>query len=207
MKKFFKWVGILFLVAIGVQIIKGSQQNTSTPNTTITSNTQTEETPAKPIIPIPIDEAKFIRSIQKAQEANKVAENDMQKGGARAVREKELCSLLAQLSISDWVGDVYSVSSNSDGKGVLEVTIATDVYVMTWNNSFSDVFHHTLIDPSSALFGKASQLKEGQKIKFSGSFFRDSDDTIGCLSESSLTLDGKLAEPEFVFRFSDVSPI
>ena len=207
MKKFFKGIGALFLIAIVVQVMKDPHKNTSSSTTTTTSDAQTEATPTKPTTPLPDDEAKFIQSIQKGQEANKAAANDMQKGGARAAREKELCSLLTLLSISDWVGDVYSVSSNTDGKGVLAVTIAPDVYVKTWNNSLSDYTDGTLIDPSSALFGKASQLKEGQKIKFSGSLFRERGDAIGCLRESSLTLEGKLSEPEFVFRFSDVSPM
>ena len=207
MKKFLKWMGGLFLLALIVQGIKASQEDKSTSSQISTSTVQIGVAPPKPTIPIPDDQTKFVQTVQKAQEANKVATNDMQKGGARAAREKELCALLSMPSIANWVGDVYSISSNSDGKGVLEVTIGPDVYVKTWNNAISDALHSTMIDPGTSLFDRASQLKEGQKIKFSGSFVRDTGDSIGCFYESSLTLDGKLSEPEFIFRFSDVSPL
>lgn len=204
MKKFLKWMGGLFLLALIVQGIKASQEDKPTSSQTSTSTVPIAEAPT---IPIPDEQTKFVQTVQKAQEANKVATNDMQKGGARAAREKELCALLSMPSISNWVGDVYGISSNSDGKGVLEVTIGPDVYVKTWNNAISDALHSTMIDPGISLFDKVSQLKEGQKIKFSGSFVRDTGDSIGCFYESSLTLDGKLSEPEFIFRFSDVSPL
>lgn len=45
-------------------------------------------------------------------------------------------------------------------------------------------------------------MKPGQKVIFSGRFFQGSDSD--CLSESSLTLRGKLRQPEFIFRFADL---
>jgi hypothetical protein len=121
-------------------------------------------------------------------------------------REKTLLRL-RQLGCDKRVGDIYSLSSNSDGLGVLMVAVAPGVYINTWNNAVSDVVHNTLIQPSSPLFAKASQLKEGQKVRFSGTFFNEVDGSVGCLAESSLTLDGKISEPEFIFRFADVSAL
>jgi hypothetical protein len=55
---------------------------------------------------------------------------------------------------------------------------------------------------------KVSALKKGQAVRFSGKFFRSKDeDGAECLEESSLTLEGKLSKPEFIFRFTDVNPI
>jgi hypothetical protein len=45
-------------------------------------------------------------------------------------------------------------------------------------------------------------MKIGDKARFSGEFFEDRDD---CFKEGSLTFDGSLREPEFIFRFSDLS--
>jgi hypothetical protein len=45
-------------------------------------------------------------------------------------------------------------------------------------------------------------MKRGQKVIFSGRFFQGTDGD--CLGESSLTLRGKVKEPEFIFRFSEV---
>jgi hypothetical protein len=46
-------------------------------------------------------------------------------------------------------------------------------------------------------------MKTGQLVKFSGTFLPSSDND--CLNESSLTLDGKLESPEFIFRFLHLS--
>lgn len=145
MKKFLKWMGGLFLLALVVQGIKASQEDKSTSSGTSTSTVKISGTSPKLTVPIPDDQAKFVQTVQRAQEANKVATNDMQKGGARAAREKELCSMFSMPGIANWVGEVYSISSNSEGKGVLEVTIGPDVYVKTWNNAISDVLHRTRV--------------------------------------------------------------
>jgi hypothetical protein len=201
LKKLLKIVGVLFLLGVAANALKGFDGS-------ITAKKSGGQTTAKvAAVPLPDDQAAFVQIVQTAQKTSGSAENDMQKGGVRANREKQLCASLPALAVIEWVGDVYEVSSNSDGKGVLTLTVAAGVYVKTWNNDVSDVMHNTLIDPSSALFGQASQLKEGQKVKFSGTFFRESDASIGCLAESSLTLDGKLSEPEFIFKFSDIGPL
>jgi hypothetical protein len=75
--------------------------------------------------------------------------------------------------------------------------------VQTWNNALSDIEDDTLIDPKSALFAKASALSVGQEVTFSGAFRPYTTD---CIREGSLTLSGSITEPEFIFRFSDVSP-
>jgi hypothetical protein len=204
MKKFFKIIGALFILGVVASAIKG--HNGNSPNSGSSKGLdQSNVAQVTPAIQLPNDEAQFIGIVQKAQQANQSTENDLQKGGVRATREKELCSVLSSLNVSNWVGEIYELTSNTDGKGVLAIKIASDTYVQTWNNSLSDITDNTLIDPNSPLFTKAAKLKAGQTVKFSGSFFRSSDDSIGCLSESSLTLDGKLSAPEFVFRFSDIT--
>jgi hypothetical protein len=45
-------------------------------------------------------------------------------------------------------------------------------------------------------------LQNGQTVRFSGQFFRDDTD---CIRETSLTMSGSMREPEFLFRFSDIS--
>lgn len=154
---------------------------------------------------MPVEQRLFLHAVFTAQLAVMDAKNDMQKGGARAAREKAICERLPNLQASNWIGTVYRVTSNSAGKGVLELLIAPDVYVKTWNNAFSDAFDHTLIEPGTAVFNGASQLEKGQLIAFSGQFVADTTGS-GCVRESSLTLDGKLREPEFIFRFQGVAP-
>ena len=47
-------------------------------------------------------------------------------------------------------------------------------------------------------------LKEGDRIRFSGTFFRDNEQG---LQEKSLTFDGQMNTPNFVFRFSSISAL
>ncbi|MDE1891307.1 MAG: hypothetical protein KGI13_02250 [Betaproteobacteria bacterium] len=155
----------------------------------------------KPTIQLPNDEKKFINIVSKAQQDAENANNDMQRGGIFSRRNEALCNLLQDLNISDWIGTVKNLGANSDGKGVLEIELARNISLKTWNNSFSDLDYHTLIDPNEKLFKTASNLIVGQKIALSGNFFRDND---SCLLEGSLTLQGKLSDPEFIFKYSAV---
>lgn len=154
---------------------------------------------------MPTDESTFISIVTAAQQGNQDAANDMQRGGVKAQREQQLCKSMRSLQASNWIGRIKEIDANSEGKGVLSVEVAKNIIVTTWNNSLSDLLHETLIEPGSPVFNVASELKKGQQVRFSGYFFRGEDGD--CLFESSLTLRGKLREPEFIFRFSEISPI
>lgn len=150
----------------------------------------------------PNDQKSFIEIVQTAQSAAQNAKNDMQKGAAKADRDKQICALLSSAEVKNWTGTLSKIDSNSDGKGVLEITIAKDIVVKTWNNALSDFQDNTLLEPSSDLFRKASNFNKGDKVSFSGYFIRYADD---CIRESSLTLDGKIKKPEYIFKFEEVS--
>jgi hypothetical protein len=152
---------------------------------------------------LPATEATLIQIVAKSQQDSRSAENDMQKGGIKNKRDRNICSLMTSLAVSNWVGKIKSIGANSDGKGTLELEIADDIILKTWNNDLSDSADKTLIDPNGQLFATASSLKVGQTIHFSGTFFPGSDGE--CIQEGSITLSGKLREPEFIFRFSSIS--
>jgi uncharacterized protein YecT (DUF1311 family) len=88
-------------------------------------------------------------------------------------------------------------------KGVLSVSIAPDILVKTWNNDLSDLIDRTLIQPGTPLFEAASSMAAGQYVTFSGLLYRGSDGD--CVKEASLTLKGKVTEPEFIFRFDKLA--
>ena len=141
-------------------------------------------------------EEMFISVVQEATQRYKSAENDMAKGGVRAWRKEAICRLLPSLAVDSWNGEIYSLSSNSEGKGVVEIMIAPNIYMKTWNNSLSDSHDHTLIDPNSRVFQVLSGMKKGDHIRFSGSFSPSEAD---CVGEPSLTQNGSMSEPEFIF--------
>ncbi len=153
---------------------------------------------------LPAAEAQFIDIVSTAQHKSSQAENDMQRGGIKATRDDGVCRVLASNSFKaeDWVGTVAKIDSNSDGKGVMAISLSHGVTVATWNNEFSDISDNTLIQPRTDLFRTASLLKVGQAVAFTGRFIPDNEN---CIEESSMTLSGKLDDPDFIFRFSSVA--
>lgn len=153
---------------------------------------------------MPEDQRQFIAAIEKGRTVYANAGNEMAKGAARPLRAKDICSALPRMTVKDWVGQISSLSSNSEGKGVLSIQIAKGVEVKTWNNALSDIGDKTLIDARSPVFDKVLTLKENQRVIFSGSFIKNPTD---CVRESSMTLSGSIEEPEFIFKFSDLKPV
>jgi hypothetical protein len=150
-------------------------------------------------------ETLLIAAVERARAAYAAGANDMGKGAARPARAKEICAVLNDdLHVSKWHGNVETLSSNSDGLGVLSSQIAEGISIKTWNNALSDIEGKTLIDPDSAVFKQAVALKIDQKVIFAGQFIPSPTD---CIREGSLTLEGSLTKPEFIFRFSNIAPV
>jgi len=150
----------------------------------------------------PADEVEFIRIISSAQQQATDAKNDMQKGGIKAERDKAICQAMQSLAAQNWTGRISKITANSDGKGVLEIEIAKDIFIKTWNNALSDIGDQTLLDPSSPIFLAASAMEKGSPVSIKGTFLRDSND---CIKEGSMRLSGKLSDPEFLFRFDSIA--
>ena len=152
-----------------------------------------------------VNQKRFMQIVQEAQSASRSASNDMQRGGVKARRDKAICEMVSNaggLKITNWSGRIINLSANGDGKGILEVEIAPGISVKTWNNSLSDTFHKTLISPGSKLFEKASAMHVGQFVQFSGTFHSGSGTE--CVYEASISLIGKISQPEFIMTFSDI---
>ena len=126
----------------------------------------------------------------------------MKRGAELAKRNKRLCTIVKDGGkVKGWTGKISSLDANSDGLGVVEIEIAEDVHVSTWNNALSDYADHTLIQPGR-LLDRFLKMKEGQLVTFDGRFVSSE----SCVNDSRLTLSGKLEDPDFVFRFSAASP-
>lgn len=157
--------------------------------------------------PMPENQQKFVEIMATIRQLAAKATNDMQRGGYLAQRNRLLCSLLKNMRITDWTGKVYEVGANGDGKGILQVEVAPDVYVRTSNNFISDMFDHTMIEPTSPVFQQAAALSEGQEVIFSGRFLPDPVKASGaCQQETSLTLSGKLNDPAYLLYFDAIRP-
>lgn len=197
-KKWWFWL-IVILIFIGM-IGSGDGSKSSS------SSSAPEEVKLDPIDEKrPQIQAKFIEAVSAAQKKSKDADNDMQRGSAKSERDKNVCALIKSMKVKDWTGTITKITSNSDGKGVIEVEIAKNITVKTWNNALSDIGDDTLIEPGTKFFDFVASLKKGTQIQFSGNFFRGNSGD--CLKESSMSLRGKLEDPEFIFRFSEIGTI
>ena len=192
-----KWWFYVTVIIVIISIVRDGKKSSSSSLQSDSSGKSPKA--AAPNMQLPLEEQKFVDIVQKAQKDASKASNDMAKGGILAIRSKNLKEL--ETSVQNWFGRVVKIGSNSDGKGVLSIEVASDVTICTWNNALSDIGDKTLIEPGSDLFNTAAALRKGQKVKFSGSFI--SDDETG-FSEQSLSLDGKIKDPEFTFKFSSI---
>jgi len=154
---------------------------------------------------LPEAQKKFLEAVDKARTDYGNAANEMAKGGARPARAKAVCAAIKPGAVvKDWIGEVTKLTTNGDGKGVLAISIGKDVSIATWNNAISDTGSNTLIEHDDPLFAKAAALKKKAVVKVSGRFFPKKTD---CVEEKSMTLNGSMTDPEYVFRFSDVTPL
>jgi hypothetical protein len=151
---------------------------------------------------MPGDESRMIDIVQRAHGAYSAAgSNELKAGSARPARAKELCALIKNTNVRDWIGVLSTLTTNNDGRGVIGVTLADDIEVKTWNNAVSDSIDQTLLDPDSSLYRAALELKKGTVVTFSGQFRQSAED---CLREASMTMAGSMTSPAFIFRFSSI---
>ena len=152
----------------------------------------------------PGNEVAFVEAAQAARSSYQHASTDFQKGATRPERKQAICSVMRSMRVNDWIGKVSTLSTNGDGKGVLGIEVGPEIYVKTWNNAISDIGSNTLVEPGSDVFSTMGTLKKSELVKFSGSFFSSATD---CVQEMSVTLNGSMTSPEFVFRFSKIESL
>jgi aspartyl protease family protein len=150
----------------------------------------------------PSDQTRFTSAVVSARTSYERAPNELAAGGIRSGRQQAICNIVINQSASDWVGKITKLTSNGDGKGVISISLALNVEVSTWNNSFSDLGDRTLIDPTSSLFKALATMKVGDPVKFSGRFSSSSTD---CVGEQSVTLQGSMTDPVFTMRFTSIT--
>lgn len=150
----------------------------------------------------PADQADFIARVEAARNEIESASTDLQESAALRQRDRDLAALLGSgLAVEGWVGTISEVGANGEGKAYVEVEIASNTRVGTWNNAFSDVFDNTLIAEDSPMFDNLLELEEGDQVVFSGSFFRGSDTA---LEGKNVTETFYGYDPKFLFTFTSI---
>jgi hypothetical protein len=149
----------------------------------------------------PQSQADFVSLIEKAREDLDAAETDLQESVIVRGRDKALCGVLSNRTANKWVGEIKDVGANGEGKAYLEIEIANDVRVKTWNNALSDISDNTLIPTSSKFFDRLVAMKKGDLVYWSAKFLSESN---SCLKGANLTEYFYGKDPKFIVDFKDV---
>lgn len=156
----------------------------------------------------PENQARFTELVDQARRSYTAAPHELAKTQIRAARAQQLCATIfprdASLSVTGWVGIIEKITSTGNGAGGLSVRISRDMHVRTHVEGVGDIGYATLIQPKTVLYEKLMAARNNQPVQFSGNFFKGSRD---CIREASLTENGSMTEPEFIFKFSDIGHI
>jgi hypothetical protein len=148
----------------------------------------------------PRAEREFISIVTDGFVSFDKADTDLQQSEVIRKRNKKICNDIGTRA-DDWTGVVTGVGANGEGKAWVEIEVAPNVRVQTWNNALSDAIDDTLISPGSSMFDNLVAMKEGATVRFSGEFVRDDD---ACVQTTNVTQYFSGVDPQFLLRFSAV---
>ena len=197
------WIGIVFVSLIMIGVINAPDNKN--PPSESNAKAPTPQTKSQSLEShMPEDQLRFIGVVTEYVSGFKAAKNELQQSAMRDQRKEGILSTLGGYSVSSWVGTINQLETNTEGKAILSVRISPDIEIKTWNNALSDMASNTLIEKGTPVFSSLFNLSSGQRVKFSGSFFPSETDFI---EETSMTIDGSMRDPEFLFKFKFVTPI
>jgi hypothetical protein len=198
-----RWVGIIFFGLIIIGII--NSPDTEKTSTQSEANTQAPQKAKQTLeSQTPEDQLRFVKVVTDSVSGYRGAKNELQQSILRDQRKAEISAALRRYTVNSWVGTINQLETNTDGKAILSVRISPDIIVKTWNNSLSDINSNTLIEKNTLIYSSLLNLSTGQRVKFTGSFFPSETDFI---EETSLSIDGSMRNPEFLFSFKSLIPI
>ncbi len=175
------WLKIVIVIlAIGVfngvtaNLSKSQPSESSSQTSTATGVSSSEAQSVPAVDNRPDDQKQFEEICSQYRTEYDKASNEIQQSVARNGRKNALQQLGIKY-IEDWIGTLDNLSINNDGKGIITIELQSGLKIRTWNNAFSDIGDNTLISPESTVFNSLINLKEGQKVSFSGTFITGSD--------------------------------
>jgi len=197
-----QWVGIVFLSLIVIGAINSPDEDSQKAQENSVKKVLSESEINTTKVLKPENEIRFIGVVEKYAKSFRTTKNELQQSTLRDHRKQELSKI--NTKVVSWVGTINQLSTNSEGKAILSVRISPYTEIKTWNNALSDIMANTLIEKGTSLYKVLTTLSTGQKVKFSGSFFPSADDFI---EETSMTIQGSMQNPEFLFKFESIELI
>ena len=203
MKSFLAVIGALSLILfVGSNFVERSSRSDASSEVASPSSVKTV-TSEDAEISVPTAQRHLIDTIEYFRVQYERAPNEFQKSAVRRERSSAIQTLLANCSVRGWVGILDSMTTTGEGNGTLSVRLAGSnrIKVKTWNNQLSDFGSDTVISPTSPVYNQVASMASGQKVTFSGTFLRGRQDY---LEESSITEEGSMTDPEFIFSFARI---
>lgn len=197
------WVGIVLLALFVIAIINAPDKKEQSSSSETVSEVSVK-TKAQPEVAMPPGEIQFISAVEKYVIGFREAKNELQQSALRDQRKNEIAKTIGRRTVSSWVGKINQLETNTEGKAILSIQISPDIEIKTWNNALSDINANTLISKGSSLYSSLFDLSHGQQVEFSGSFFSSQSDYV---EETSMTIQGSMRNPEFLFKFKSVKPL
>lgn len=150
--------------------------------------------------PYPAGQQQFLDRIQQASDQYDSATTDLQRDQVLVSRNADLCGITGG-AMQNWVGRITMIGSTGDGNAYVDIEIADNVVVSTWNNEFSDIGDETLIPANSELFNQLLAMPEDSLVEFTGAF--EPEDGV-CLKTDNLTTIFDVLDPNFVSSFTTI---
>lgn len=154
---------------------------------------------------VPRSQADFVKVVESFYQPFKDAPNELKKSALRDERRKAIEKVLPDRVSKDWIGTLDAMTTTREGKAHIAVRLGgSNVVVTTWNNVLSDMLDRTLIEHDTPLYNAFAKLSKGDVVRFSGTFILGGN-ALDYVKEKSLTEDGSMTSPAFVFVFTDVA--
>ncbi|MCV9960285.1 zinc ribbon domain-containing protein [Pararhizobium sp. BT-229] len=199
-----KWIigGVVVLTIAssfaGTQKPSTGTSQLKTEQTSSATLTQQSETAA-----LPEKQRAFLAVIEDYKTRFGAAANELQESALEDERVTSIAKLLGSgLPAENWIGEITSLETNTQGKAAITIRLSPEVSLLTWNNMLGDMAYPTMINVGTPVYKSLINMAVGDKVTVSGSFVVTNERKI---LEGSMTIAGAMKSPEFLFRFTDVS--
>ncbi|WP_421579754.1 hypothetical protein [Shinella sp. M31] len=171
--------------------------------TDVTAGSGAVATAATPEQALPKTQLAFLDVVADYQARFRSASSELQQSASRDERRTALLNAFgSRLTVDGWLGTLHKLETNTEGKAIVTIRLAPNVDLKTWNNALSDVMHETMIEKGTPLYTALMEMAVDDPVMVSGSFVHSDQDGAW---ETSMTIDGSMTAPEFLFHFSTIS--
>jgi hypothetical protein len=205
------WLISILVTLIFVSLFNDKKKERSESASSSSSSTETTSSSEAPSESQKIekigtpDQIAFHKKFIELKDKYRQGENEIKKSAVYREMAAYVISYIPNKKIENWEGKLTKLGTDEGGSKVY-ITIESDIEnfdieFKTHNNDFSDYGDKTMIPLNSTVYKQLENLKEGDKIVFSGGFITDSKTGF---KQSNLIEQSNITSPEFLVRFTNI---